>query len=586
MHQSIPQRAVRARAEPTRVRPARTREARPMPRHLRQLSTGERYVRQYILGLDQEINVDLFAGGGGASTGMEAALGRHVDIAINHDRDAIAMHAVNHPQAKHYQASVWEVNPRLVCEGRPVGYLHASPDCTHHSQAKGGQPRSEQRRSLAWVVRWWAGTVQPRVITLENVNQLVHWGPLVAKRDPSTGRVVKIDGSIAAPGERVRRQDQFLVPCAKRIGRTWQHFVSVLRAMGYVVEWRSLSAADVGTPTIRERLFMVARRDGVPITWPRQTHASAKQLAKAPNKDLKQHVGAHTIIDWSIPVPSIFGRDRPLVDATCRRIAVGVDRFVVNNPSPFLVQITRGPGSGATKRWGTGCRGIEEPMPTLTGQAEYALAVPTLIQVSYGERKGQAPRVLDLQAPLGTIVAGGGKHALVAAFMAQHNAGFMGDAPGHDLRKPVSTITSKGSQQQLVAVELAHLPDLTDEQAAGAERVAAFLMRYYGTGGQYTNLLEPMATITTKARMALVLVHIDGKGMVITDIGMRMLEPHELYAAQGFPAGYIFDRGADGKPLTKTAMIRMVGNSVCPRLMQALYESLLSAEPQPFQMAA
>lgn len=562
--------ARRAARPPAQARPRRSQRARTTPRlpkHLRQLADGQRYVRQYILGLDQEINVDLFAGGGGASTGIEAAIGRHVDIAINHDRDAIAMHAMNHPQTKHFQASVWEVNPRTVCEGRPVGHLHASPDCTHHSQAKGGQPRSEQRRSLTWVVRWWVGTVQPRLITLENVNQLVQWGPLVAKRDPLTGRVVKIDGSVAAPGEQVRRQDQFLVPCPKRSGRTWRRFVATLRSMGYVVEWRTLCAANFGTPTSRERLFMVARRDGRPICWPQPTHASPKQLDKEPARGRKPHVGAHTIIDWTIPVPSIFERRKPLVTATLRRIAAGVKRFVLDSPKPFFVEI---PPGGQTRAGG--------PPPTQ--------AVPALIQVGYGERAGQDPRVLDLNAPLGTIVAGGGKFALVAAFMAQHNAGFMGDAPGHDLRKPVSTVTSRGSQQQLVAVSLAQLSDLSEEQAAGAERVAAFLMRYYGSGGQFTDLHEPMATITTKARMALVLVHIDGRSHVLVDLGMRMLEPHELYAAQGFPEGYIFDRGADGRPLTKTSMIRMVGNSVCPKLMQALYESLLSVEHAPMALAA
>ena len=564
------QSARRASRPPAQARPPRPQRARTTPRspkHLRQLAGGQRYVRQYILGLDQEINVDLFAGGGGASTGIEAAIGRHVDIAINHDRDAIAMHAMNHPQTKHFLASVWEVNPRTVCEGRPVGHLHASTDCTHHSQAKGGQPRSEQRRSLTWVVCWWVGTVQPRLITLENVNQLVQWGPLVAKRDPATGRVVKIDGSVAAPGEQVRRQDQFLVPCPKRSGRTWRRFVATLRAMGYAVEWRTLCAADFGTPTSRERLFMVARRDGQPIRWPQPTHASPKQLAKKPSRDLKPHVGAHTIIDWTIPVPSIFDRRKPLVNATLRRIAAGVKRFVIDSPKPFLVRTSPGTQDGA-------------------GQAKAKQAGPTLIQVGYGERAAQDPRVLDLNAPLGTIVAGGGKLALVAAFMAQHNAGFMGDSPGHDLRKPLSTVTSRGSQQQLVAVSLAQLSDLSEEEAAGAERVAAFLMRYYGSGGQFTDLREPMATITTKARMALVLVHIDGQSHVLVDIGMRMLEPHELYAAQGFPEGYIFDRGGDGCPLTKTSMIRMVGNSVCPKLMQALYESLLSVEATHMALAA
>ncbi len=612
---------------------------------------------QFILPLVDELLVDLFAGGGGASTGIEQAIGRHVDVSINHDPDAVALHAMNHPQTRHYTADVFEVDPRQATAGRPVGLLHASPDCTHHSQARGGQPRSRAVRSLSWVVHRWAGQARPRVITLENVEQILQWSPLVAKRCPRTGRVLRLDGTVAAPGERVPVQEQFLVPDVRRKGRNWQHFVAGLRAMGYVVQWRTLCAADFGAPTTRTRLFMVARCDGEPITWPQPSHH------KRPARGQKPWRAASECIDWHLPCPSIFRRPRPLAEATLRRVAKGIKRYVLDSADPFIVRI------GQMGSAGDHVRGVDQPVSTVTTKAEHALVAPTLVQAGYGERTGQAPRVLDLAQPLGTVVAGGGKHALAGAtllplthqgsnrinspadplptittahrgemamatavlvgvggragqteprpvhepgltttgkadcavsvaYLAQMNGGgYTGS--GHDAREPASTITAAGSQQQLVAALLTHAYGsntcggqgdmrqpaktittgghhallectLSQEHEEAALHVAAFLTRYYGTGGQHGDLRDPLATITTRDRLALVTVTVRGTPYVIVDIGLRMLQPAELYRCQGFPGSYIIDRRADGTTLTKSAQTRMCGNSVSPPPMAAL----------------
>lgn len=568
---------------------------------------------QFLLDIQPELIVDLFAGGGGASTGIEMALGRHVDIAVNHNPEAISMHEINHPQTEHFISDVFEVDPRVVTQGRPIGLLHASPDCTHHSQARGGQPRSRAIRALSWVVLRWAGQVRPRVITLENVEQILQWSPLVAKRCKATGRVMKLDGTVAERGERVPLDQQFLVPDAKRKGRNWDHFVGALRALGYAVQWKVLCAADFGAPTTRERLFMVARCDGRPIVWPEPTHA------KKPSATRKKWRAAAECIDFSIPCPSIFTRKKPLADATMRRIFKGVDRFVLNCADPFIVPLTH---QGADR-----LHSVHDPLRTITAanRGELALATPIMVQTGYGERDGQAPRVLDIEKPLGTIVAGGCKfalavptlvgidngsstgaawdgaeplttittenrHALTVAYLAQQNGGF-NTTPGHELARPMMTITNSGSQQQLVTAHLATLRrncvgrgmdepvstltagaehhavvecTLSPELEEGALRVASFLMLYYGEGSQHGSLRNPAPTITTRDRLALVTVVIRGTPYVIVDIGLRMLKPRELYLAQGFPARYIIDRGADGRKLTGTAQVRMVGNSVSP----------------------
>ena len=574
---------------------------------------------QFLLGMDNEIIVDLFAGGGGMSTAIEQALGRHVDIAINHDMDAISMHMANHPQTEHYCADVFEVDPREAVKGRAVGHLHGSPDCTHHSQAAGGQPRSKKIRGLGWVLPRWAGQVSPRSISMENVKQMQQWGPLIAKRDRATGRVLRLDGTVAGPGERVQVQDQYLIPDPRHAGRTWRRFIRTFEQMGYTVEWRILVAADYGAATTRERLFLFARRDGRPIVWPEPTHH------RNPTRRQKAWRPAADHIDWSIPCPSIFERKRPLADATMRRIAKGMKKFVLDSAEPFIVPIANWSGESV--------QSAAEPLRTITAYPKggaFAVAAPTLVQLGYGERPGQAPRALDLQRPLGTVVAGGVKHGLATAilvgaggpvysgkpqspgdpigtlltenhrslstaYLMQANGGF-NTTPGHDLRKPASTITNTGSQQQLIAANLVTLRNncdgraaseplptlsaggehhgivqytLSQEHEAGALLCAAFLISYYGNDGM-RDPREPMPTATTHDRMALVTVWIQGEPWVVVDIGLRMLTPPELYGCQGFPAGYIIDHGYDGRAFTKSAQVRMVGNSVSPPPATAL----------------
>ncbi|MCY1195546.1 DNA (cytosine-5-)-methyltransferase [compost metagenome] len=609
---------------------------------------------QLVLGLTTKLVVDIFAGGGGWSTAYEQATGQHVHIAINHNPDALSMHEVNHPQARHYIADVWEVCPRKATGGMEVGWLHLSPDCTDHSQAKGGQPRRKNIRALAWVTVRWAGTVKPDIISLENVVQILKWGRLIAKRDPATGRVVKVDGTVAAQGERVPVQEQYLVPDPKQQGKHWQRLVTILRGQGYIVEHRELNAADYGAGTTRTRLFMMARRDGLPIVWPQATHF------KNPAKGQKRWRAAADGIDWSIEGRSIFNRTRPLADATMRRIARGMKRYVLDSADPFIVPIAnwsrdashsaRQPISTVTAKPRGGSHAIvapvlagvggragqsqprpaDEPHYTITRKGDSAVMTPVLIQAGYGERDGQAPRCLDHQQPLGTVTAGGIKHAVATGFMVQANGGYNA-TPAHDLRRAASTITNTGSQQQLITAHLvtntsghagramdhaaptiatgghhglvaAHLTafrsgavgsdargpaptftaggkpqrpstgnvhgvmeyDLSPDDEAGALRVAAFLMRYYGEGGQLGDLRAPASTLTTRDRLALVTVHIQGTPYVVVDIRLRMLTPAELYDLQGFPPEYIITRGHDGRVFTKSQQVHMVGNSVSP----------------------
>ncbi|MCP4594455.1 MAG: DNA cytosine methyltransferase, partial [bacterium] len=294
------------------------------------------------------------------------------DIAINHDPKAIAMHKANHPETKHFIENIWKVDPREACCGRPVGLAWFSPDCTHHSRAKGAKPRKKKIRGLAWVVIRWAKRVRPKVIILENVEEFKSWGRLLP------------DGT----------------PDKQHAGETFRKWVSRLTDLGYTVEFRSLVAADYGTPTTRKRLFLIARTDNAPIVWPEPTHGDARPEGWIP---------AARIIDWSLPCPSIFERPRPLADATMRRIAAGIRRYVIETGDPFIIPVTHQGDSRV--------HGIDEPVRTITAahRGELAFVAPTLIQTSYGERKGQRPRVPGLNKPLGTIVAGGVKHALVAA---------------------------------------------------------------------------------------------------------------------------------------------------------------------------
>lgn len=541
---------------------------------------------QFILSIADELVIDLFAGGGGASTGIEQAIGRHVDIAVNHDPEAVSLHEANHPQTRHFVSDVFEVDPRTVTGGQAVGLLWASPDCTFHSKARGGKPyrdrnKARRRRGLAWVVCKWAREVMPRVICLENVEEFQHWGPL------------NEDGQ----------------PCPERKGKTFQRWVSQLRNLGYAVEWRELRACDYGTPTIRKRLFLVARRDGFPIVWPAQTHAAPDSLPVR-QKKLKPWRTAAECIDWSIAAPSIFERTKPLAEATMRRIAKGIQRYVIDAAQPFIVPITH--------QGGDRVHSSAEPLRTITtaSRGELALAVPTLVQTGYGERPGQAPRVPGLDKPLGTAV-GGQKHALVTAMLAKHYGGVVGQAVekpsgtvttvdhhslvtanlvhmGHgegkdgkarfshgirDVAQPINTITASGIPAGVVTTNMVKLRgdnvgSAIDEplhtisaQGLHHAEVRAFLIKYYGSD-QDPQMLEPLHTVTTRDRFGLVMVK--GEPYAIVDIGLRMLAPRELYRAQGFPDTYIIDRGADGRALTKTAQVRMCGNSVCPPLAQAL----------------
>ncbi len=668
-----------------------------------------------------EIVVDLFAGGGGASEGLKQALGIDPALAYNHDELAIGMHAANHPLTQHHQEDIWHADPRVDVAGRPIGWFHASPDCTHFSQAKGGQPRSRKTRALSWVVLKWIGMLMradllngtntaPRIFSMENVWQILTWGPLVAKRCKETGRVIKMDGAVAAPGERVPVENQQLVPDKRHSGRTWRQFVSALRALGYVVEWKKLVASDYGAGTSRERLFLLGRRDGAPIVWPVPTHGPG--LSQLPR------VTAADCLDFSITCPSIFERKRPLADATMRRIAKGIMRHVVGSADPFIVPVTHQGGDRvhdvrepmrtitaanrgelmlaepalapfiaehansshslgsmrADEPLRTVCAGVKgghfsvvspilagvggragqseprpgsEPLYTMTTKADTALVaphlvkfrgdsigthatepVPTITAGAGAARPAGAAHALgvsaaslvtlrnnmagaDPQAPLGTIAAQGEHHGLATAFLEQANGGFYQGA-GNDARDPVSTITASGSQQRLVTAHLltnttAHsgadcgdqVPTITSagnqalvectlspDQEAGALRVAAFLVKYYGTGANVPTLRDPVDTITTRDRLALVTVMIKGTPYVIVDIGLRMLKPHELFRAQGFPPDYIIDRTANGTPLTTSAAVRMVGNSVSPPPIAALARANLDKIKAPRRVAA
>lgn len=549
--------------------------------------------------IDDEINVDLFAGGGGASTGLEMGLGRPVHIAINHNPAAISMHEANHPGALHLQTDVWEVDPVEVLAGRHIGWFHASPDCTHHSQAAGGQPRKKEIRDLSWVVIKWAGIGWPRIISLENVKQIRQWGPLIAKRCKKTGRVMKLDGTVAAPGERTPRGEQFLVPDPKRKGTTWRKFLGCLRALGYTVEHNILKACDFGAPTSRERLFLVARRDGQPIVWPQPTHAAK------PGKGQKPYRTAAECIDFSLPTQSIFNRKKPLAEATQRRIAKGIQREVLQKAKPFIVPIANWSRDALNP--------VDQPLNTITAWprgGSFAVAAPSLIQVGYGERKGQSPRVPGADKPLGTVVAGGGKHAVATAFISRQ----FGASVGQAVDEPSPTITAGGGGKS--ALVTAHLtamaqnvtsvdPEeplptvlaggtrfglvelkLSPEAEEGALRCAAFLMKYHGIGENVIGMDEPVSTVTTKDRLALVTVWIGGDPYVIVDICLRMLQPHELYAAQGFPPSYIITHGHDGRKFTKSEQVFMCGNSVSPPPMAAIAAANDTWSPQPRQALA
>lgn len=526
----------------------------------------------------QELIIDNFAGGGGASIGITLAVGRSVDIAINHDHDAIAMHKVNHPDTEHYCESVWDVDPKKVTNGRPVALCWFSPDCKHFSKAKGGKPADKNIRGLAWVAVRWAATVRPRVIILENVEEFKDWGPLLKSGKPDPDKK----------------------------GKTFQSFVNALKRQGYRVEWRELRACDYGAPTIRKRLFLIARCDGKPIVWPKATHGNPESTEVKTGK-LKPWRTAAEIIDWSLPCPSIFERKKLLAENTMRRIARGIKKFVLDNSDPFIIKVNH---SGETFRgqridepmqtitskngWGlvapfiarigqTGFGGdrmqydIDQPLTTVVSKAEHLLVAP-VISRQFGKSVGHS-----VEEPLGTITAGGGgKSQLVAAFLAKHYGGNY-TGPGASLTKPLHAVTTtdhnalvtshlikmRGTNIGHQVTEPVHT--ITAESLHLGE-VRAFLLKYYGTNtGQSLN--EPLQTITTKHRFGLVTIH--GEDYQIVDIGMRMLEPHELFAAQGFPADYIIDRGIEGKRYSKAKQVARCGNAVPPPFAEYLVRANL-----------
>lgn len=526
-----------------------------------------------------EMIIDNFAGGGGASTGIELATGRPVDIAINHDPASIQMHTKNHPYTRHYCEDVFAVNPKAVTQGRPIALCWFSPDCKHFSKAKGGKPREKKIRGLAWVALRWAATVKPRVIILENVEEFKTWGPLTKEGQPDMNQK----------------------------GRTFKSFVNALKRQGYEVQWQELRACDYGAPTIRKRFFLIARCDGQPIVFPKPTHGDGEGFLP--------YRTAAEIIDWTIPTKSIFGRKKPLADNTLRRIARGIDKFVINNPQPFITSIGHTSQKDRTA-------GINEPLRTIVSKAEHCVTTPYMIPIGYGERKGQFPRVNSIEEPISTVVSSC-KQYLSAPYLIQyHSETTKNEVRGQELAQPMYTLDTN-PRYGLATANLCVLrnnmdgkslnePVSTITTSAGhfAQQVN-FLSEYYGNGNPLSPN-EPLHTITTKDRNAVVSVRIEkiesninlynwseirnllnqyceykiqdneilvlqinGIDYFIADIGLRMLEPRELYNAQGFPADYIIDFDVNGKRYTKKEQVARCGNSVPPPFAEALVRSNL-----------
>ena len=575
-----------------------------------------------------ELIVDNFAGGGGASTGIEMATGYSVDIAINHDPEAIKMHKANHPNTKHYCENVWAVDPVKACNGHPVGLAWFSPDCKHFSKAKGGKPKDKNIRGLAWVALRWAGLVRPRVIMLENVEEFKTWGPLNRGHHPIKAKQ----------------------------GQTFEKFVQQLNDLGYTVEFKELIAADYGAPTMRKRFFMIARCDGKPIVWPEPTHAPADS-EKVKAGLLEPYVGAYTQIDFSRPCPSIFDTSeeikekygiravRPLASKTLDRIAKGLKKFVLDNPEPFIIQCNHG---GERRP-----NDIREPMPTITGKHGYGIVEPYMVQI--GQTGFAKDRSKDVREPLTTIVSKN-EHCLIEPTLAPYMGTNTTNHPGGNCKDPIHTITT-GNQQCLISPTLIQyhsetskdgvrgqaikdpimtvdssnryglvasflhkyydggykgagetvenplptvtawdhnsvvtanliqmnnhcdgkdirqpLPTITAGDGHFGE-VRAFLIKYYGQGtGQ--DIEQPLDTVTARDRFGL--VTIEGVDYQIVDIGLRMLEPRELYGCQGFPDDYIIDHDYTGKTYPRSEQVRRCGNAVCPPIPAALVRANLS----------
>lgn len=479
-----------------------------------------------------------FAGIGGTCEGFRRATGASPGVAINHSRHALAVHALNHPSTIHMVEDVWNASLRRAARGRPVDALWMSPDCTHHSRARGGKPRENDRRGLAEVIfQWLDEGVLPKRIFLENVEEFEGWGPL-----GKDGRPIK-----------------------ERKGELFRAWVRRLEGYGYRVEWRSISACDHGAPTTRRRLYLIARRDDQPIRWPEPTHGPGRR---------QPWRTAAECIDWSIPAPSIFERPRPLADATLRRIAAGLVKFVLEAEEPFILCLTHG---GRLEP-------VSEPMRTITTakRGERALITPYLVRYQGEKRPGETHLAHDLREPINTIptqnrfglavpylvanntnnrphgvrepvptVTTGNRNYLIAAWLAKHYTG----VTGQPLDRPLGTVTTVDHHSLCTA-------RLAPEEEVGARRVAAFLTSYYGHSvGQ--SPADPLGTVTTKDRFGLVTVTLEGQPYVVVDIGMRMLQPRELARAMGFPDSYVLEG-------TKTQQVADIGNAVCPDVAQAL----------------
>ncbi|MBR6538081.1 MAG: DNA cytosine methyltransferase [Lachnospiraceae bacterium] len=543
--------------------------------------------------INGELVVDNFAGGGGASTGIEMATGFSVDIAINHDPEAIKMHKANHPSTKHYCESVWDVNPVEACEGHPVALAWFSPDCKHFSKAKGGKPKDKTIRGLAWVALRWAALVRPRVIMLENVEEFKTWGPL----------------------NRSHR------PIKAKQGVTFQRFVKQLEELGYELEYRELTAADYGAPTMRKRFFLIARCDGKPIVWPNPTHGPRDSVQVKAGL-LEPYVGAYTQLDFSLPCPSIFDTAeeikekygiravRPLAPKTMERIARGLKKFVIDNSEPFIVQVNHSGsnsdycksmedplqvitskhgfgivepiiapymGTNTTNHPGGNC---ENPIHTITTGNQQCLISPTLIQY-HSETSGKEVRGQSLSDPIMTVDSSN-RYGLVTSFLHKYfDGGYKG--AGDTVENPLPTVTT-WDHNSVVTANLIQMnnncdgrditepiPTITAGDGHFGE-VRAFLIKYYGCGtGQ--NIEEPLDTVTSRDRFGLVTIH--RVQYQIVDIGLRMLEPKELYGCQGFPDDYIIDKDYTGKEYPRSEQVRRCGNAVCPPIPAALVRANL-----------
>lgn len=545
--------------------------------------------------INGELIVDNFAGGGGASTGIEMATGYSVDIAINHDPEAIRMHQTNHPSTKHYCESVWDVDPVKVCKGHPVALAWFSPDCKHFSKAKGGKPKDKSIRGLAWVTLRWAAKVRPRVVMLENVEEFKTWGPL----------------------NRSHR------PIKAKQGHTYHKFISQLHDLGYEVQTRELVAADYSAPTMRKRFFMIARCDGKPIVWPNPTHGPADS-EKVKAGLLKPYVGAYTQIDFSLPCPSIFDTAeeirekygiravRPLAPKTMERIARGLKKFVLDNPEPFIVPIGYGERTGQQPRIhdikeplltvvssgkhylcepliapyimcnneNNNGASIESPLPTITTANRNYVMAPTLIQY-HSETSEKETRGQQVTEPIMTV-DGSNRYGLVTSFLHKYyDGGYKGS--GDSLKNPLPTVTSWDHNSVCAATLIQMnnhcdgrdikepIPTITSGDGHFGE-VRAFLIKYYGQGtGQ--DIKDPLDTVTAQDRFGLVTV--GGVDYQIVDIGLRMLEPKELYGCQGFPDDYIIDHDYAGNSYPRSEQVKRCGNAVCPPIPAALVRANL-----------